>query len=213
MKINELAMLINDIDEDMVEDAWTENGLPILISDSRSLNFWKVAAVTAACFAAVITGVFCIAKMKPNITPNVTPPNDSASESSVSTDEYQGLSYPTSLPEEGEENIILIDKTHKDTILFADKFEETTYVQLNIEETNASEENPVYFTIYDAGALIYNDVDLFSSENCISETVRITEPGGYAIKYTRDHGLRAVSCMKIECDDLDGLILKGNWIP
>lgn len=215
MKAEELAMIINEIDEDMVEDAWTENGMSIIISERSPLSFWKIAAATAACFAAVIAGVFCFTKMKPD---DITPPNESTytSKSSDPTDEVSQQDFPDFLAKEGEENRILFDEEHTDTEFYAEKFNNRNYVQLNIEETNASEDRPVYIVIYDAAPLLNNKNALVPLDKyCISEVLKITGPGQHAIEYLRERGIGALNCLNIECSpgDYDGLILKGNWIP
>lgn len=358
MKAEDLAMIIDEIDEDMIEDAWAESGMKIFISERNPLSFWKIAVTVAACFAAVLTGVFCFTKINHQ---EITPPNDSslsASESTISaitidhipdendlssirevesnyeeqkekygqmlpndyTDiprdviygimtDIDGLmvshmkytnsdgipdiyvssdgektvmldfldtkdaeiefedgspaseedlvpetgvyvvydfiaeSYPgnihctriiiversgLSLPKEGEENRILFDDSHTTETFFAEKFNNTGYARINIEETNASEEHPVYLVIYNADALLEDENAWVTlGTNCVSDRLKITGPGEYTLEYDAgikfgdggyDGGYRGVgkiNCLDVVCSpaDYDGLILKGYWIP
>lgn len=355
MKAEDLAMIIDEIDEDMIEDAWTESGMKIFISERSPLSFWKIAVTTAACFAAVLTGVFCFTKINHQ---GITPPYESAlsapesseinigSESAITIDhipdkndlssigevgsdyeeqkekygqmlpndytdiprdvlygimtdidglmvshmkytdsdgipdiyvngdgektlmldflntksaeiefedgspaseedlapgtgvyvvyDYIDESYPgkiyctrviiversgLSLSKEGEENLILFDDSHTTQTFYAEKFDNHGYAWINIEETNASEERPVYLVMYNANALIENENAVVTvTANRISEALKITGPGEYTIEY--DYKLGAwgagtINCLNVECSaaDYDGLILKGIWRP
>ncbi len=223
MKAEDFAMrIIDEIDEKMVEDAWTENDMKIYISESRPLSFWRIAATVAACFAAVVTGMFCFTKMN---SQEITPPNTgvlSSPESvidisSETTDENEHPSILETLPKEGEENIILFDDSHATQTFYAEKFNTNGYARINIEETNASEEHPVYLVLYNADALIEDeDAYVLVYGNVVSEGLKITGPGEYTMEYIVNYcGAGTINCLNVECSpaDYDGLILKGNWLP
>lgn len=236
MKAEDLAMIIDEIDEDMIEDAWTESGMKIFISERSPLSFWKIAVTTAACFAAVLTGVFCFTKINHQ---GITPPNDSSlsasesseidinSESPDTTNENSHRNILDTLPKEGEENRILFDDSHTTETFYAEKFTDNEYARIIIEETNASEERPVYLVIYNADALLEDeDAWVTFRSNCISDQLKITGPGEYTLEYDAgiklgdgyDGGYKGagkINCLDVQCSpaDYDGLILKGYWIP
>ena len=185
MKAEELAMLINEIDEDMVEDAWTENGTTIIISESRPLSFWKIAVTAAACFAAVIAGVFCFTfpKQGEPISPF---PADS--------------SYSEAPPTFADDNVILYDEVHTDNKFFAEKLGDNNFAMLYIEETNATVEVPAFVTVYD------------SDGKAVTETVRIVGSGRYGVYYKQQRST-GDTCRLTIYGLPEGIALKGTWIP
>lgn len=187
MKAEELAMIINEIDEDMVEDAWTENGTTIIISESIPLSFWKVTAAAAACFVAVIAGVFCFTIPKHEEPVPSYPADSSYSESDTS---------PTLV----EDNIILYDEAHTDNKFFAEKLNDNNFAMLNIEETNATAENPAFITIYD------------SDGKAVTETVRIIGSGRYGVYYRQQWSMEDTCCLTVSGLP-EGIVLKGTWTP
>lgn len=189
MKAEELAMIINEIDEDMVEDAWTENGTTIIISESRPLSFWKIAVTAAACFAAVIAGVFCFTRLKPGDT--VSPNNSTYSNSSFGESNID-------IPPGFEDNIILFDEAHTDKVFFAKKSNDNNFAMLNIEETNATVENPVLLTVCGEDG------------SSVSATVRIIGSGRYGVYY-KHHRSTGDTCRLTIGNMPDGLVLKGTW--
>lgn len=182
-------MIINEIDEDMIEDAWTEDGMTIIISE-RPLSFWKVAVAAAACFAAVIAGVFCFTRLKPGDT---VLPNDS-------TDSSYSESNIDVLPGFVEDNIILFDEAHTDKVFFAKKSNDDNFAMLNIEETNATVENPVLLTVFSEDG------------NSVSATVRIIGSGRYGVYYKHQRSTGDICRLTIHSMP-DELVLKGTWTP
>lgn len=186
MKVEELAMIINEIDEDMVEDAWTENGTTIIISESRPLSF-RTVAITAACFAAVIAGVFCFTIPKHGEPVPPYPADSSYSESDTP---------PTFV----EDNVILYDEAHTDKKFFAEKSNDNNFAMLNIEETNATVENPVLLTVCGEDG------------SSVSATVRIIGSGRYGVYYKHQRSTGDTCCLTVSGLP-EGIVLKGTWTP
>ncbi len=203
MKAEDLFMAIHEIDEDMVEDAWTENDTVVILSESRPFSFWKTATAVAACFAAVISGIFCFTKLKPG---DVTSPDSSAS-FAASSQLSENSSFHSIIDSPVlTDNQILFDDTHTDKNFYAEKTNYDGFATLNIEETNATHANPVYLVIYSGDSL--------SDENALSNAVCITGPGKYGVYYNRMYDTDSVYRVTIDSiPDNFKLVLKGTWKP
>lgn len=220
--------LLGDLDEDIVEDAWTEESNAVTIIEERSpLNFFKIAAAAAACIAVMTAGVYGFSKMKPA---DVSIPAESGSSYSESSDtesessESSNDSFVSKVDEkfaelERLENhpdgnyappIILIEENLNPCV---QKYDETDFAVINVERTNASEDKPVYITVCDA---------TFSGFNFrvpVSEKIKITGPGKYVARYTKPYPIDSISYLYAETygdgesSQLNRIIVEGSWMP
>lgn len=194
----EFFKLLEDLDEDIVEDAWEEKGGRITIVEARTpLGVFRDIAAAAACIAVIAVGVYGFVKMK---SADSFSPNDSGSSYSESSCAESGSS---SKIRPDPENII----NYYESII-AKKPDNEDYAVVYIEETNASEDMPIYITIYS----FYNSV--FEQDNDpVSETVKITGPGEYIVHYTRPWGAGTLNCLELNPTMNYEPILRGTWIP
>lgn len=224
--------LLGDLDEDIVEDAWTEESGIVTIAEERSpLSFLKIAAAAAACIALFTAGVYGFIRMK---HVDYTSPGESdlsyvessvqESESSESNDSSFISKEDAKFAElEKLENhplgnyapsIILIEENLNPCV---QKYDDTDFAVINVERTNASEDKPVYITVCDA------TFSGFDFRVPVSEKIKITGPGKYVARYTKPYPIDSISYLSAEtCGDsygdggypsLDGLIIEGSWMP
>lgn len=227
MNGNDFFELLGDLDEDIVEDAWTEESGVITIIEERSLlSFWKIASAAVACIALMIVGVYGLIKMK---SVNIAPPNDSDlsyAESSVQESESNESSEDSCISEKNakfdaldklEGNAPLLIPIEVDRNAFVQKYDDINLAVLYIEKTNASEDKPIYITVCCAD---YSGLDFLDP---VSETIKITGSGKYAARYTKQYPVGSMSYLHFETcgvkygdggyNQLDGLILNGTWLP
>lgn len=198
--------LLGNLDEDIVEDAWTEeSGIVTIIEERSPLSFWKIAAAAAACIALITVGVYSSLKLRPDdvVSPgesDVTYIESSSAESSETESNVHG--NISKIPP-NPENTIVIGETN-----LAEKQDNEDYAVIYVAETNASEDTPIYITIY---AFYYGAEE----DKPVSETVKITGSGEYNVHYTRPWGAGTMNCLRIKFGDdfTFDPILNGTWIP
>lgn len=219
--------LLGDLDEDIVEDAWTEESSEVTIIEERSpMYFLKIAAAAAACFAVTTAVIYGFIKIKSAyiISPNES--GSSYSESSV-TESESSESSEISLISKEDAKFEALDRLGSQApplipietspYAFVQKYDDTDFAVLYVESTNASEDKPVYITVFDA--------TLFGLDFRVpvSETLKITGPGKYVVRYTKPYPANSMSYLHAEtCGDsygdggdvqLDGLVISGSWMP
>lgn len=209
----QLFELLDELDEDIVEDAWTkENRLlsktvPKNVSENknnRTTHFLKITASAAACAAiaaVVITGLSVVANRN-SLGVDIVLPGSSVSENLTPKPKLD--TNPLTLTE----NTIDITggNNQKNDPIIAEKTDDYDYAALYINETNASEDEPAYISIY---GCIGEDAE---KTECVSETVRVTRSGVYVIKYTCPREKGTFSVLNIDTDS-ENLVLKGKWLP
>lgn len=224
--------MLGELDEDIVEDAWTEkNGIIVIAEESGPLSFWKIAAATAACIALAVVGVYGFIKLKP--VDIVSPNNSDVSYAESSAQESENS-------ENGENSepseVVISDEEKKfealgilgnyapmttpieaDQLAFVQKSDRFSFAVFNVERTNTSEDKPVYITVCRADYSALNFLDP------VSETIKITGVGKYVAYYDKQFPINSISYLHAEtCGEsygdggireLDGLLLEGTWLP
>lgn len=224
--------LLGDLDEDMVEDAWTEESDVVTIIEKRDpMYFLKIAAAAVACVAVMTAGVYGFIKIKSAyiISPNES--GSSYSESSVTESESSESSESSFISKE-DAKFAELDKlenhplgNYAPPIIFIEenlnpcvqKYDDADFAVLYVERTNASEDKPVYITVCDA---TFSGFDFYVP---VSEKIEITGPGKYVARYTKPYPIDSMSYLHAEtcgdsygdggCLQLDGLIVEGSWMP
>lgn len=214
--------MLGELDENLVEDAWTEESGHITIVDEPApLRFLKIAAAAAACVAAVTVGIYGFMRFNPG---NVYSPNENDSfnsggvylpnesnglDISISVNSNSESSEPSDIdekPPQEKENPINIVNGNTDGLVDAEKLDNYDYAVIYVDETNASDENPISICIYGHGG------DDRENANCVSETIQITGTGRYTIRYTRLWGAGTQNILVIDPIN-ESLLLKGKWLP
>lgn len=209
--------MLGELDENLVEDAWTEESGFTIIEEHRALRFPKIAA--AACAAVIIAGVCGFVRFNSG---SVYPPNES--ENSVyfpaansgsdigvnasSNPESSETSDTDEEPPQEKENPINIVNNNTNGFGDAEKLDNYDYAVIYVDETNASDENPISVCIYGYGG---EEKDRKNAK-CVSETIQITGTGRYTIRYSRSWGAGTWNYIVIDQASED-LILNGNWLP
>lgn len=221
MNGKELFTMLGELDENLVEDAWTEESGYTIIDESGPLHFLKIAAATAACVAAVTVGIYGFMRFNPGnvYSPNendsfnsdgVYLPNESnsldISISANSNPESSEISDIDEKPPQEKENPINIVDGNTDGLGDAEKLDNYDYAVIYVDETNASEENPISICIYGHGG------DDRENAKCVSETIQITGTGRYTIRYSRLWGAGTQNILVIDPIN-ESLLLKGKWLP
>lgn len=224
--------LLGDLDEDIIEDAWTEESNEVMIIEERGpMYFLKIAAASAACIAVMTAGVYGFFKMRPADVSTPAESGSSYSESSDTESENSESSDSNFISKEDEkfaelerfENhpdgnfaapIILIGENLNP---YVQKYDDADFAIINVKRTNASKDKPVYITVCDA------TFSGFDFRVPISETIKITGPGKYVARYTNPYPIDSISYLHAEtCGDsygdggdvqLDGLVIEGSWMP
>lgn len=221
--------LLGGLDEDIVEDAWTEeSGIVTIVEERGPLYFLKIAAAAAACIAVVTAGVYGFLRLKPD---DIVPPseaNSSCGESSVTESESDEESSDTesSMSEEEIKFTALerygeyapsINLMQGAADYCVQKMDAVDFAVLNVEDTNATEDRPVYITVCCA------DYSGFDFLDPVSERVKITGPGKYVARYKEKYPALSMSYIYTETcgesygdggySELDGLTLNGKWMP
>lgn len=219
--------MLGELDEDMVEDAWTEkNGIVVIAEERGPLSFWKIAVAAVACIALATVGVYGFIKLKPV---DIVPPDESdvsyvessavESENSEDSDTSEVIISEEAKKFEALENLGNYAPTttliEADQLAFVQKYDEINFAVFNVERTNATEDKPVYITVCRAD---YSALDFLDP---VSETIKITGVGKYVAYYNDKHFrisyLHAETCGESYGDggipELDGLLLEGTWLP
>lgn len=203
-KGKEFFELLENLDEDIVEDAWEEKGGKITIVEARTpLGIIRDIAAAAACIAVIAVGIFGFLKLK-NIE---AVPGES------------GTSYSESLDSAGSDAESTVSKVQPDspnTIAFsemnrAEKSDNENYAVVYVENTNASEDKPIYITVCSL-------LDNWIENRPVSDTVKVTAPGEYTLHYTGLRGAGSINSLRIEAgnewENFDIIpSLEGTWIP
>ena len=225
--------LLGDLDEDIVEDAWTEkSGIVTIVEERSPLSFLKIAAAAAACIALMTVGVYGALKFRHN---DIVPPSDSdvtyiesslaeSSESESSSEENSDAENPrseedikfTALERYGA-NAPYIDVKQFNPGFSVQKFDSINFAVFNVERTNATEDKPVYITV------CCSDYSGFDFIDPVSEKIKITGPGKYVARYEEKFPALSMSYIYVEtCGEeygdggyieFDGLIIEGQWMP
>lgn len=203
-KGKEFFELIENIDEDIVEDAWAEKSGKISIVEARTpLGIFRDIAAAAACIAVIAVGIYGFLKIK---TIDVTPGES-------------GTSYAESFDSTGSDAASSASKVQPDSpnaIAFsemnrAEKSDNENYAVVYINETNAREDMPIYITVYSL-------LDNWIEDRPVSDTVKVTGSGEYTLHYTGLRGAGSINYLRIEAgDEWENFeiipSLKGTWIP
>lgn len=217
MNGKELFTLLGELDENLVEDAWTEESGYTIIDEYGPLHFLKIAAAAAACVAAVTVGIYGFMRFNSG---NVYLPNESDSNvylpnknnsldisiSVSSNSESSEASDTDEEPPQEKENSINIVNDNTNEFGDAEKLDNYDYAVIYIDETNASEDAPISVCIYGYGG------DNRENAKCVSETIQITGTGRYTIQYSRLWGAGTYNILVIDPIN-ENLLLKGNWLP
>ncbi len=232
MKSRELFMLIDQIDRRFVEEAWEgseDSGKAIeIVLERRPFHAVKYIAAVAACIVLFGVGFFTIANIRmndpfrPNYSEISTENSGSASSSGTSSESSSISSENESSDIESVEPIDEFDKTGMyalDFTMFPDEqvtFSETmekgdnyNYAVIFVDETNATEENPIIARIW--------SVDVNGErKDPVSEELFITGRGKYGFYYTELRGAGSMCVLALEVKnkaDYEPLKIVGTWVP
>ncbi len=213
--------MLGELDENLIEDAWTEESGFTIIDEHGPLRFLKIAAAAAACVAAVTVGIYGFMRFNPG---NVYSPNENDSfnsggvylpgennslDISISVSSNSESSEQSDIdekPPQEKENPINIVNDNTNEFGDAEKLDNYDYAVIYVDETNASEEAPISVCIYGYGG------DNRENAKCVSETVQITGTGRYTIQYSRMWGAGTYNFLVVDPID-ENMLLKGNWLP
>lgn len=213
--------LLGDLDEDIVEDAWTEEtGIVGIIEERSPLSFLKIAAAAAACIALMTVGVYGFFKARTLIA------DPNASDSSYSENSEESSDAESSLTKEDikftaleryGEHAPQIELAKEAPGFSVQKTDSMNFAVFNVEETNATEEKPVYIMVCCSDSSDFDFIDQ------VSEKIIITGPGKYVAHYDRKYPVLSMSCIYVETcvekygdggySQFSGLIMKGHWMP
>lgn len=226
MKTEDLINAFGDIDDDLfAEPDDAEEAVEIRIEyEKPHISLIRIAA---ACFAVMAAGMFAVIKYRINEGQSIDSSTNagdipSYESSSVSVIESSGSSVTeeeikfTALERYGE-NVPLIQLTQGEPDYCVQKTDSADFAVFDIEDTNATEENPVYFIVCCAD---YSGFDFF---NPVSKKIAITGPGKYIARYDKKYPALSMSYIYAETcgesygdggyGELDGLEIKGTWMP
>lgn len=196
--------LLENLDEDIVEDAWEEKSGKITIVEARTpLGIIRDIAAAAACIAVIAVGIFGFLKLK-NIE---AAPGESGTSYTESFDSAVSNTESTaSKVQPDSPNTIAFSEMNR-----AEKFDNENYAVVYVEKTNASEEMPIYITVCSLrGDWIENKP--------VSDTIKVTAPGEYTLHYTGLRGAGSINSLKSEAgnewENFEIIpSLEGTWIP
>ncbi len=234
MKSRELFMLIDQIDRRFVEEAWEgseDSGKAVeIVLERSSFHAVKYIAAVAACIVLFGVGFFTIANIRmndpfrPNDSEISSENSGSASSSYTSSESSDTGSESESSDIESVEPIDEFDKLGKyalDCTLasgrstvgeIVTKMDNYEYAVIYVDETNASEDDPIIVTI-----LSVNEHGQIS--DAISESLYITGRGKYGFYYTELRGAGAPCVLLLERkgtldnEESDFLRIIGTWVP
>lgn len=209
-KGKEFFELIENLDEDIVEDAWSEKSGRVTIVEARTpLGIIRDIAAAAACIAVLAAGVYGVVQLNNiNVTPGEsgTSYNESlGTESSDSTGSDTGSSVTSKIQPDSPNSIGFSEMNR------AEKLDNENYAVVYINETNATEVFPMYITVY-------SFLDNLIEDRPVSELVKVTGPGEYTLRYTGLRGAGSINSLRIEAGiewENSEIIpsLNGTWIP
>lgn len=200
----EFFELLENIDEDIVEDAWSENSGKITIIEMRTpLGIIRDIAAAAACIAVIAAGIFGFLKIK-NIEAVPGESGTSYTESFDSTG--SGAASGVSKVQPDSPNAVGFSEMNR-----AEKSDNENYAVVYVEKTNANEDIPMYITVY-------SFLDNWIEDRPVSDTVKVTGPGEYTLHYTGLRGAGSINSLSIEAgDEWENFeiipFLEGTWIP
>ena len=212
-------MLMDNIDEQFVEEAWEggiESEKPVKVFfEHKPSPVIRLAAAAAACVLMFGAGMFVGIKFFGSVP--VLPGSEaegSSSDSETNTDDNESNdseSTDSDIEKLGFSDIhfvMLKEKAMSSDYSIAEKEDNLDYALLNIENTDATEDNPII-------AYICSGTE-GGHKNYISETIEITGPGEYKIHYAGLRGAGAICVLWMELpDDSDAyqVICAGAWSP
>ena len=215
MNAKELFILIDKIDPKFVEEAWSggiESEEPVkVVLEHNSSPFIRLAAAAAACVIMFGAGMFVGIKFFGGVS--VLPgsqPEDSSSDSESNTGDYEIIDSNST--DKDIEKVMLFDfnfimlkgKATSADYSIGEKQDNLDYALLNIENTDASRDNPIIAYICDENKIVH------------SETIEITGNGEYRIYYDglRGAGAPCVLWMELPGDsDANRIACAGTWSP
>lgn len=212
MNNEQFFMLINEIDQDMAEDALVggEKNSENIPAKKSSPAIVKSAIAAAACMAVLAAGIFFVYR---NRGIDIIEPESSGFDIELTESNTEALiSYDTTENSPESEGYVF-EFDYKNGAFNFPRCEEKTsndaYAVIYIKDTSADEDNPVSLSVYSAKI---DDDGFLTPNQCISETIKITAAGEYKIYY---NGLRDAGSLKFLYPeaDFEGAWLWGTWIP
>lgn len=242
MKSKELFMLIDQIDSRFIEEAWEgseDSGKPIEVVLERSpFHAIKFAAAVAACIVMFGAGFFTIANIRtgepyqPGSSGAAESPGSSSESSDISSESSDSSSEDTNSEsgsissevdndaseEFGKQGVYRLDNMvipYGEVVRteIVEKTDNYDYAVIYVEETDATEENPIIADI--------RRVNEFGHiGDVVSERLYITGRGKYGFYYTELRGAGSGCILTLENDfketfnkDKSDLKIVGTWIP